>query len=264
MRENRAKRIINEGGLALGTGMGSLADPAIVEIIGLAGFDAVFIDMEHSALSLQQVQEMTRAADLVGITPVVRTPGNNPNVILQLLDFGVQGIQVPHITNRQDALAAVKAVRYPPLGERGVASSGRAARYGAVRLPEHVESSNREIMLSVMIEDMEAVNDIEGIANTDGIDLISIGPNDLARALGVIGQPNHPKTRSTVEMIAATVKRVGKNRMQFPLMHPAFTLDIPELRKLGVAYTHCAPAAQTRLMRSYQEQVKQLRAAMGQ
>jgi 4-hydroxy-2-oxoheptanedioate aldolase len=262
MRENRAKRIVKSGGLAIGTGIGSLADPAIVEIIGLAGFDSVFIDMEHSALSLERVQEMVRAADLVGITPVVRTPGNNPNVILQLLDMGVQGIQVPHIANRQDAVAAVKAVRYPPLGDRGVATSGRAARYGAVRLAEHVASSNEEIMLSVMIEDMEAVNDIEGIANTDGIDLISIGPSDLARALGVLGQPNHPKVRSTVEKIAAVIKKVGKNKMQFPLMHSTLPLSIPELRAFGVAYTHCNPLAQGRLLKSYQDQVKELRAAM--
>ena len=82
MRENRVKKIMNAGGLAIGAAMGSLTDPAIVEIIGLAGFDAVFIDMEHTALSLGNVQEMTRAADLVGITPIVRTPGNNPNIIL--------------------------------------------------------------------------------------------------------------------------------------------------------------------------------------
>src|SRR3972149_2306852 len=146
MRENRAKRILKAGGLAIGAGV-DMSDPALVEIIGLAGFDAAFIDMEHTGFDLGTIEHMIRAADLVNITSIVRVPDNNPKFILRILDMGAQGIQVPHIANRQDAEAAVRAVRFPPLGERGVAGGSRAARYGTIPLAQHVASSNEEVML---------------------------------------------------------------------------------------------------------------------
>src|SRR5262249_43305907 len=113
MQQNRAKRIINEGGLALGTHVGGIADPQIVEIIGLAGFDAAFIDMEHTSFDLHDVQSMVMAAERAGVTPIVRTPGFDPAFILRLLDMGVQGVQVPHVSSVETARAAVAAVRYP-------------------------------------------------------------------------------------------------------------------------------------------------------
>src|SRR5215469_7067217 len=117
MRENWVKRRRREGGLARGTHVGGIADPQIVELIGLAGFDAAFIDMEHTTYELHDVQLAVMAAERVGITPIVRTPGFDPAFILRLLDMGVQGIQVPHVSRAETARAAVKAVRYAPLGE---------------------------------------------------------------------------------------------------------------------------------------------------
>src|SRR3974390_3611193 len=127
MRENRVKRILSKGGLALGPHVGGIPDPQIVEIIGLAGFDAAFIDMEHTSFDLHDVQSMVMAAERIGITPIVRTPGFDPAFILRLLDMGVQGIQVPHVGDAATARSAVKAVRYPPLGERGMAAGSGAA-----------------------------------------------------------------------------------------------------------------------------------------
>src|SRR5258707_15467048 len=89
MQENRVKRIMQGGGLALGTHVGGIPDPQIVEIIGLAGFDAAFIDMEHTTLDLHDVHACVMAAERVGITPLVRTPGVDPGFILRLLDMGV-------------------------------------------------------------------------------------------------------------------------------------------------------------------------------
>src|SRR6266568_5342711 len=132
MKENRVRRILQEGELALGTHVGGIADPRIVEIIGLAGFDAAFIDMEHTSYDLHDVQLAVMAAERVGITPIVRTPGFDPAFILRLLDMGVQGIQVPHISDARAAREAVKAVRYAPLGERGMAGASRASDYGKI------------------------------------------------------------------------------------------------------------------------------------
>jgi 4-hydroxy-2-oxoheptanedioate aldolase len=148
MKENRIKRILADGGLALGTHVGGIADPQIVEIIGLAGFDAAFIDMEHTSFDLRDIQLMVMAAERVGITPIVRTPGFDPAFILRLLDMGVQGIQVPHVSSAATAREAVKAVRYPPQGERGMAAASRAADYGKTRLLDHMAASNKEITLA--------------------------------------------------------------------------------------------------------------------
>ena len=194
MKENRVKRILREGGLALGTHVGGIADPQIVELIGLAGFDAAFIDMEHTSFDLHDVQLAVMAAERVGITPIVRTPGFDPAFILRLLDMGVQGIQVPHVGDAAAARAAVKAVRYPPLGDRGMAAGSRAAEFGRIPLVEHMAQSNREILLACMIEDMAAVERIDEIAAVEGVDLLAVGPSDLSRSLGVSGQPDHPQT----------------------------------------------------------------------
>src|SRR6202158_2707610 len=151
MRENRVKRVMREGGLALGAHVGGIADPQIVEIIGHAGYDAAFIDMEHTSFDLRDIQLMVMAAERVGITPIVRTPGFDPAFILRLLDMGVQGIQVPHISNARAAREAVKAVRYAPMGDRGMAGASRASDYGKVAMKDHMERSNREITLAVMV-----------------------------------------------------------------------------------------------------------------
>ena len=132
MQPNRVKKILREGGLALGTYVGGIAEPQIVEIIGHAGFDAAFIDLEHTSFDLRDVQLMVMAAERVGITPIVRTPGFDPAFILRLLDMGVQGIQLPHISDARAAREAVRAVRYAPLGERGMAGASRASDYGMI------------------------------------------------------------------------------------------------------------------------------------
>src|ERR1700694_6107489 len=95
MQENQVKRIMSEGGLALGTHVGGTPAPQIVEIIGLAGFDAAFIDMEHTSLDLHDVQACVMAAERVGITPIVRTPGFDPAFILRLLDMAYRGSRCP-------------------------------------------------------------------------------------------------------------------------------------------------------------------------
>ncbi|MBV9968038.1 MAG: hypothetical protein JO008_20375, partial [Alphaproteobacteria bacterium] len=198
---------------ALGTHTGGIADPQIVEIIGLAGFDAAFIDMEHTPFDLHDVTRMVMAAERVGITPIVRTPGFDPAFILRLLDQGVQGIQVPHVSDPETAREAVAAVRYPPLGERGMAAGSRAADFGKTPLLEHMEKSNREILLACMIEDMAAVERIEEIAAVEGVDLLAVGPSDLSRSLGVSGHPDHPRLIAAIDRVRDAVKNGAGARL---------------------------------------------------
>ncbi len=255
---------MRQGGLALGTHVGGIPDPQIVEIIGLAGFDAAFIDMEHTSFDLHDVQAMVMAAERVGVTPIVRTPGFDPAFILRLLDMGVQGIQVPHVSSVETARAAVAAVRYPPLGERGMAAASRAADYGKTPLLDHMARSNREIILACMIEDMAAVECIDQLAAVEGVDLFAVGPSDLSRSLGVSGQPDHPRLVAALDRVRDAVKQGnGGARLAIPLGHAAFPRDAVQLRDLGVGYTNCAPTPEVRLLRSLQGQLSEARRQLG-
>ena len=261
MRENRVKEVMGQGQLAIG-GYVSLADPQVVEIIGLAGFDAAFIDMEHTAFDLALVGEMIRAADLVGATSIVRVPDNDAKLILRILDMGAEGIVVPHVDGVEGAKRAVAAVRYAPLGHRGGAAGTRASRFGTVTWSEHVRQSNEQIVLSVMAEDERAIDEVEQIAGLDGIDLVAIGPTDLSQTLGV-SDPKDPRLRAKVEEIASHVKRAGKAKLQFPMNHAAFSLTPQELVRLGVGYSHVAPPPPAILLRAMQESVRQVHEATG-
>lgn len=263
MKDNRVKRILREGGLALGTHVGGMADPQIVEIIGLAGFDAAFIDMEHTAFHLQIVQAMVMAAERADITSLVRIPGFDPALVLRLLDMGAQGIQVPHVDSPERARAAVAAVRYPPAGERGMAAGSRAAEFGRIAIREHMAQSNREILLAVMIEDMAAVERIEAIVAVPGIDLIAVGPSDLSRSLGVSGEPDHPRLLAAIDRIRDAVAKAGGPRLALPLAHAAYPRNAGELKKLGVGYSNCAPTPEARLLRSMREQAAEARRHLG-
>ena len=264
MRENRVKRILREGGLALGTHGGGIADPQIVEISGRAGVDAAFIDMEHTSYELHDVPLAGMAAERVGITPIVRTPGFDPAFILRLLDMGVQGVQVPHVSSADTARAAVKAVRYSPLGDRSMAAGSRAAEYGRIPLVEHMAQSNREIILACMIEDMEAVERIDEIAAVEGVDLLAIGPSDLSRSLGVSGQPDHPRLLAAIDRVRDAVKKGAGARLALPLNHAAFPRNAAQLRELGAGYSNCAPTPEARLLRSLQTQLAEARKLLGQ
>jgi 2-keto-3-deoxy-L-rhamnonate aldolase RhmA len=261
MRVNRVKKLIREGQLAIGTYV-SLTDPQIVEIIGLAGFDAAFIDMEHTGFDLPLIQQMIVAADVANVTSIVRVPDNDAKLILRILDMGAQGIIIPHVDGIEGAKAAVAAVRYPPLGERGGAGSTRAARFGTVSWNDHVRQSNDEILLSVMAEDNKALSQVAEIAAIDGIDLVALGPTDLSQALGVT-DPADPRLRAKVEEIAATLKRIGKARLQIPMAHPAMPLTPEDLVSLGVGYTHVAPQPPSILLQAMSASAARVKKAVG-
>jgi 2-keto-3-deoxy-L-rhamnonate aldolase RhmA len=248
---------MREGGLAIVSHVG-FADPAVVEIIALAGFDGAFIDMEHTGFDLQLVGEMVRVADLTGITSVVRVSDNDSKLILRILDMGAQGIQVPHVAGLEGAKQAVDAVRYPPLGERGAAGSTRAAGYGSVPWQEHMRTSNDEILLIAMTEDLKGINEIEAIAGLDGVDLISLGPTDLSAALGIT-DPKDPRLRETFEELAAKVNKVGKAKVYIPVYHPALYLTPWDLTQIGVSYTSVAPPPPTIVLNSLRESAKRIR-----
>jgi 2-keto-3-deoxy-L-rhamnonate aldolase RhmA len=173
--------------------------------------------------------------------------------------MGVQGIQVPHVGDAATARAAVRAVRYPPDGERGMAAGSRAAEYGRIPLAQHMAQSNREILLACMIEDMAAVERIEEIAAVPGVDLLAVGPSDLSRSLGVAGEPDHPRLVAAIDRVRAAAARSAGAGLALPMHHAAFPRNAAQLKALGAGYANCAPAPEARLLRSLREQLDEAR-----
>jgi 4-hydroxy-2-oxoheptanedioate aldolase len=209
MRKNLMKEKLQRGGTAAGV---IIQEPSaqVVEVLGLLGFDWVFIDCEHSGMSLEDVGRLVMAAELRGITPLVRVPQNLPEIILRYLDAGAMGIVIPGVETVEDARRAVSGAKYPPEGVRGLAGV-RGADFGlSGPLGDYVKAANREILVLADVESREGVENIEAILDVEGIDGIAIGSNDLSQSLGVAGQTNHPLVVEAIDRILAAGKRKGK------------------------------------------------------
>lgn len=163
-----------------------VADPAIVEIAGLAGFDFVVLDTEHGPASAESVEHLLRAADTVGVSCVVRVPSRGFAQIQRALDAGAAGIVAPHVGSRADAEALVAAVRYPPVGRRGFAGTARSGRYGFVPRQEVLDGGD-DLLVVAQIEDAEALDTLGEIVGTPGLNAVLVGPSDLSVSLGVSG-----------------------------------------------------------------------------
>ena len=191
MKINNLKKAIKEGKTVFGPFL-KFTDPAAVEIMGFAGFDFVIIDEEHGPISTQSAQNMIRAAESVNITPVIRVSSNDEALILRALDIGAQGIEIPQINKKSDAIQAVKSVKYSPQGERGVCRYVRAANYSSMDKFKYFKSANEETMIIAHIEGVEGIKNLDEILSVYGIDVIFIGPYDLSQSLGIPGEVNHP------------------------------------------------------------------------
>lgn len=213
----KAKLLADEPVMAL---MSIVHNPAIVEMAGLGGFDLICIDGEHSSLDRQTLENLVRAAELVNITPIVRTAINHSDEILPFLDTAVQGLLVPHVNTVERAKMAVDAVKYAPLGTRGL-SGGRVRRYDGVNPAEQIENFNRETLVMIQIEEKEAVDNLPQLLEVEGIDMFVIGPGDLSHSLGYTGQAQHPEVLRVVdeciETILAGGQRVGIRHDGFDL-----------------------------------------------
>lgn len=220
MRKNKLKVILDEGGTVFGTFV-SIAEPAIVEMIGWAGYDFVIIDMEHSAIDFSQLPRLLAAAESVDIVPLVRVGTSAANPILRVLDNGAMGIVVPHVRSRADAVAVVDACRYPPIGKRGVSGASRAASYGHKAFLEHAQQSNREVLTIALVEDPSGVEAIEEIVDVPGLDIICPGAGDLSAGLGFLGQPQHPSVQASVKRVVEVVRAHSKQVLGCHVMVPS-------------------------------------------
>jgi 2-dehydro-3-deoxyglucarate aldolase len=186
----------------------SLANPITTEVLGVAGFDWLLLDGEHSPNDVVSfVPQLMALKDSVS-APVVRPSSNNVVEIKRLLDAGFSNFLVPFVETVDQARMAVAATRYPPQGIRGVSVSQRNNRYGTI--PGYFQGVNEQISVGLQIESPAGVEAVADIAAVDGVDAIFIGPSDLAAGYGHLGNPGHPDVQAAMARVFQAVKGLGK------------------------------------------------------
>lgn len=202
------KKRLQDGEKLVGPFM-KFTNPGLVEIFGKAGFDFVVIDTEHGPQSTESVENLVRAAELAGISPVVRVRRNESSLISCALDVGAEGILVPQVTTVQDALNVVKATRFAPEGERGVCCYVRAASYSHESKFDYFKRANRDNVVIILIEGEQGIINLDEIIQLPGIDVIFIGPYDLSQSLGLAGQVDHPLVLEKMQEVVSKAQRAG-------------------------------------------------------
>ncbi len=231
MRENKLKRKLAAGETAVGPFLIS-SEPKLVEICGLAGFDFIIADMEHGPITVESAENLCRAADAVGITPIIRVRKNDGPQIQRALDIGSGGVQVPQIESKADAEIAVRGAKYKPLGQRGLSFYTRAGDYMVHGNTGYTDKLNAEQMLVVHVEGIRGIEKLDEIISVPHIDVIFLGPYDLSQSLGIPGQVRDPKVIGLMKDATKKIRSGGKAVGTFA--------DTPEIARewmaLGVQY----------------------------
>ncbi len=179
--------------------------PTVVEIMSHVGLDWLWIEMEHSSFSEDNVLSMLQATNGADTNTMVRVPWNDKTMIKRALDLGPDGLIIPLVNTAEEAEYAVKAIKYPPAGERG-AGLARAQCYG-LHMGEYMQSANEDLLTILMIEHITAVENIEKILKVKGVDSVMVGALDLSGSMGILGQTSDPKVEGAVQKVLAACKK---------------------------------------------------------
>jgi len=205
VQHNRAKKKLATG-KPISVIAPGYSSAGLVELLGRMGFDGIFIDCEHGPAGWEEVENMVRAAELVDATPIVRVQSNDPSTITRAFDRGAGGVQVPHINTRAQAEAAVRAAKFAPLGHRGYAG-GRSALGVKGNFTSH---ANEETMVVAMLEEVEALKNLDDILKVEHIDAFFIAPGDLSQSMGYPGHLDHPDVQAAVHDAVRRTRDAGR------------------------------------------------------
>lgn len=212
MRANPMRAGVERGEVQIGTWITMIRNPAILTLLKTAGLDFARIDMEHAGPSIETIADMALVARALDFPIAVRPPVANREWLTRLLDVGVCNLHCPQVENAAHAAEIVAATRYAPQGRRGMAFPGPAVDFdGAGGSAEARAFANRQVFVTVMFETAAAFDDLDEIAAMDGIDALTLGPSDLAQALGVLGTPDQARVLDEKrDLILAAARRHGK------------------------------------------------------
>jgi 4-hydroxy-2-oxoheptanedioate aldolase len=207
VRTNYTREKLEAGKVVFGAIVSECA-PGMVELLGKIGYDFVFIDCEHGAIDLSQVEHLVRAAELFDITPIVRVPDHAPSTLLRYLDRGAQGLIVPHVNTQADAIGVARASRYYPEGNRG-AAGGRPHDYNVgVSREQSAAWLNRNLLVIPMVEEVEAIENLDAILAVEGIDVLHVASGDLSQSMGY---PPAEEVRGVMQDVVGRIRAAGKH-----------------------------------------------------
>ena len=222
MRTNNVVTKIAAGAKPVGFTM-RFPSATIVEMMGLVGFDFVIFDSEHGPFTTSDIEELARAADAAGLTPMARVPNIHNSTILRFLDRGIMGIMGPHINTKEQAQALADACRYVPDGHRSF-GSGRGSHFGQnASRTGYMKHFNENVVVIAQLEDVAVLDDLDGILSVDGIDFFTSGAQDIAQSLGLPGQGEHPKVLEFEKTVRDAVRAAGRQMAADVMV--GFTLD---------------------------------------
>jgi len=205
---NKVKEKVKNNQLTIGSWI-TIGDPVVVEILASAGFDWLCVDIEHTAIDLKTTENLIRTIQANGMEALVRVSKNDEVIIKRVLDMKADGIIVPMVNSREDAIQAVNFAKYPPFGKRGVGLY-RAQNYG-IGFKEYKDKvDNDNLLIIAQIEHIEAVNNIEEILQVNGIDGTIIGPYDLSGSLGTPGEYHRDEVKDAITKVQNICQKVGK------------------------------------------------------
>lgn len=205
--ENKVKQKLINGKVSVGSWL-TFAHTAIAEIMAESGFDWLAIDMEHSVIGIHDIEPLAQAISASGCIPLVRLSSNDPVLTKRVMDAGAYGVIVPMVNTREEAEKAVRAVKYPPDGDRSVGLY-RAQGWG-VKFEEYKNTVNKESLVIVQIEHRQAVENIADIISVNGLDGVMIGLYDMSGSFGVIGELNHPLIKQAQAKVLEVAKIANK------------------------------------------------------
>ena len=203
IRPNRVKQRLAAGQVA--TILAGTNDPDLIDQLGPIGAEGVWLEGEHGGVDWADIGNLTRACDLWGMTSVVRVMDNDYATIYRTLDRGAQGIVVPHVNTRAEALAVVEAGKFAPLGKRGRFTSRQG--FG---VDDYLKAANDQSLLIVLIEDIVAVRNLDEILTVDHLDVFFVAPSDLATSMGHIGEMGHPEVQRTIDAAITRIVQAGR------------------------------------------------------
>ena len=209
MKANRFKQMIAEGRVPVGHMLMEFDTRGVARMLATAGADFAFIDMEHGSFSADRAADLIAWLRATHVTPFVRIPEIQYHFIARALDAGAMGIMAPHVDTGADARAVVSAAKYPPLGERGLALNGANSDFEPVNVPEFTAYSNENTTVICLIESPEALENLEDIASTPGVDVLWLGYADLTLAMGIPGQYHDDRFLSASRRMVDTARLHG-------------------------------------------------------
>jgi 2-dehydro-3-deoxyglucarate aldolase/4-hydroxy-2-oxoheptanedioate aldolase len=204
----RIKQLLAQGKLVRVFGVGQLCYPKIIEIIGLqGGFDAVWLDQEHGGLSIDQIEQAARSARLTGLDSFVRLAPTDYATVMRALEAGAGGVMAAQVRTARQAEDVVRWSLFHPLGLRGVNGTGVDGCYGSLPQADYLRRANEETFVAIQIEHADAVEEVDRIAGLKGVDLLFIGPSDLAQSMGLVAQWDHPRLWGAIERVAEAARK---------------------------------------------------------